>query len=102
MTTAAAGETTSQGAVIPTRPARIPFKVIETSGFLYHAHVKNIAAQAAAHAERFVVMNTFAANRYGCESAAAVGSINASVDAGLNPNQPNQRMNTPRAPARML
>ena len=55
MIAADVGETVSQPAVIATRPARDPFRDIETSGFLYLIHVMARTVTVATAAARFVV-----------------------------------------------
>ena len=58
MTTAPTGETRSQPAVTPTRPASTPFNVRENEGFLYFIQVTNIVATPPAAAARLVVRKT--------------------------------------------
>lgn len=53
------GETRSQPAVIPTRPARIPFNVRENEGLPYFNHEVNIVPSPPATAARLVVRNTW-------------------------------------------
>ncbi len=53
------GVTASQPAVIPTRPARMPFSVNENEGLPYLIHVRNMVARPPATAARFVVRNTW-------------------------------------------
>ena len=84
------GDTRSHPAVMPTKPASTPFNVSDKEGFLYLNQAtireKNPPVQAA----RLVVRNT-------CEIAVRLPSpAAASWEPGLNPNQPNHRMNTPR------
>ena len=88
--TAPTGDTRSQPAVMPTSPANTPLRVSDNDGFLYFIQAtireKNPPAQAA----RLVVRNT-------CEIARRLPSpAAASCDPGLKPNQPNQRIKTPR------
>ena len=81
---------TSQPAVIATRPASDAFKHIETSGFPYLTHVNTIHTNVAIEGAIVVVTNTDA---------------NCSTDvqaAPLNPYQPSQRINTPKAPITKL
>lgn len=86
------GDTASQPAVIPTRPAKAPLRVIETSGFVYRTQVMIIVAVAAQAAAKVVVTEML-------EAASNVSSpVMDRVDPPLNPNQQNQRMNTPKAP----
>ena len=86
MTTAAHGSTDAQGAVMATSPARHPFIVIPRSGFPARIQIVAIPVKAPAAAARFVFIATFASNE---------PSPTPNVDPGLNPNQPNQRINTP-------
>ena len=91
MMTAPSGETRSQPAVMPTSPARMPFRVNESDGFPYFHQVMNIVATPPAAAARFVVRKTWEiAVRFTAPDA-------ASCEPGLKPNQPIQRMNTPSA-----
>ena len=80
--------TFAQPAVIPTRPANAPFKVIPTFGFPAIIDVY-IAAIEAADADKVVVTAI----------AARFTSTAAKAEPTLKPYQPNQRMNTPNAPA---
>ena len=91
MIAADTGDTVSHPAVIATRPARDPFRDMETSGFLYLTHVMSITATVATAAARFVVTKILPALTIASPSM-------LTVDAPLNPNQQNQRMNTPKAP----
>ncbi len=91
ITTAPQGDTTSQPAVMPTRPARMPFKVRESEGLPYLNQVTNMVATPPATAARLVVRKT-------CEMAKRFTSpLAASWLPGLKPNQPSQRINTPSA-----
>jgi hypothetical protein len=83
--------TVAQGAVIATRPANTPFRVMPPSGFLKIAHAVMSAVMAPAAAARFVVT-----------AIRAMSGVPAVVLPGLNPNQPNHRMKTPRAAIGML
>ena len=78
--------TASHPAVIATKPASEPFKLIATSGLPYFNQVKIITVHVAS-AGATVVVAKIVAN---CVPFLAV--------APLNPYQPNQRMNTPKAP----
>ena len=91
MMTAPSGETISQPAVIPTKPARIPFRVKDKDGLLNFNQLTTSAKKPPAQAARFVVRKT-------CEIAIA-SSVEAAANCepGLNPNQPNHKMNTPNA-----
>ena len=77
-------------AVTATRPARDPFKDMETSGLPFLIHVKIIALTVATAGATVVVAKI-------CDNC--IVSVAA---APLNPYQPNQRMNTPRAPIKIL
>lgn len=85
--TALNGETTAQPAVTPTRPARAPLRVILVSGLPNKNHTVNIEETAPAAPERVVVT--------------AISPMDESeperVLPALNPNHPNQRINTPSA-----
>ena len=85
------GDTVSQLAVIPTRPAKEPFKDIDTSGFLYLTHVIASTVKVATAAARFVVTKILPAVTIASPSM-------ETVDAPLNPNQQNHKINTPSAP----
>ena len=89
--TAKAGVRLAQPAVIATRPARVPLRVMPTSGFPNFTHAVIIAKTAPAAAARLV----FTAIR-------AVEVLAAVVEPGLKPNQPNQRMKTPSVARGML
>ena len=56
---APAGDTASHPAVIPTRPAKIPFSVNDRDGFPYFIQLTNRAKKPPAQAARFVVRNTW-------------------------------------------
>ena len=87
------GDTRSQPAVMPTNPARIPFKVSENEGLPYLIQLVTMVERPAATAARFVVRNV-------CEIATRLTSpLAPNWEPGLKPNQPNQRINTPRAAA---
>ena len=90
MIVAPSASVTSQPAVIPTRPARDAFKHIETSGLPYLIQVKIIHTTVAIAGE-IVVVRKIEPN---CSREVAA--------APLNPYQPNQRINTPKAPKAML
>ena len=96
MKNAPTGLTISQPAVMATRPARVPLKVMETSGFLYRIQVKIMVAQVATAAAMLVFMNT-------SEALSMLSSLERlTVLAPLKPNQQNHRINTPVASAVML
>ena len=89
--TAPEGATASHPAVIPTKPAKTPFSVSDIDGLPYFIQLIASAKKPPAQAARFVVRNT-------CEMAIASASVlAANCDPGLNPNHPNQRINTPSA-----
>ena len=73
--------------MIATKPARDAFRHIPTSGFPSFIHVKIIQANVAAAAAIVVVRNT----------EPKLSTV--VVAAPLNPYQPNQRINTPKAPS---
>ena len=81
---------TSQGAVIPTRPASEAFKHIETSGLPYLIHVNIIHVTVATAGATVVV------RKIEPKSSIVVAA------APLNPYQPNHRINTPSAPSGIL
>ncbi len=92
MKNAPIGDTTSHPAVIATSPASAPFKVMETSGFLYLIQVIIITIAAAAAAAMLVVTKMFAA-------VSIEPSVIETVEPPLKPNQQNHSMNTPSAPS---
>ena len=75
-------------AVIPTKPPKAPFNVIPTFGFPEIIEV-DIALIEAAHPESKVVTAIEAKSTFTA----------ANADPTLNPNQPNQSIKTPSAPA---
>ena len=90
------GLTKSQPAVMATKPAKIPFRVSENEGLPYLIQEVNMVPRPPHTAARLVVRNTWLmATRFTSPEA-------ASWEPGLNPNHPNQRMNTPRAAAMRL
>ena len=80
----------SQGAVIATRPASEALRHMETSGFPNLIHVKIIVVTVAIAGAMVVATKMLPS----CSSEVAA--------APLNPYQPSQRMNTPKAPIGML
>ena len=76
----------SQPAVTPTRPASDALRHIETSGLPFLIHVNIIVTQVATEGAMVVVRKM------------AASSLAVVAAAPLNPYQPSQRMNTPRAP----
>ena len=86
------GLTKSQPAVIATKPAKIPFNVNENDGLPYLIQDVNIVPKppqtAASGGQEYVAdSNTVNLTR------------SSELRTRLNPNHPNQRMNTPRAAA---
>ena len=92
MKNAPTGVTASHPAVMATRPAREPLRVMDTSGFLYRIQVIIITAVVAVAAARLVVTKISAAERI------ASSPVMETVEQPLKPNQQNHRMKTPRAP----
>src|SRR5580765_1294432 len=92
MSTAAFGPTNAHGAVMATRPASMPLHAIEMSGLPNMKYQKHMAVAAPATAARFVLMATTPIRR----------SVAPSVEPGLNPIQPNSRMNVPVTTKTML
>ena len=90
ITKAPIASTFAHPAVIATRPARDPFKDMETSGFPFLIHVYSIAVQVATAGAIVVVAKI-------CDNCMV--SVAA---APLKPYHPNQRINTPSAPIRIL
>ncbi len=95
MTIAAHGATNAHAAVMATRAATAPFSIIERSGFLMTIHDVTTAPSTPAAAARFVFNATYAKKPTPPKST-------LSVEPGLNPNQPNQRMITPSVVNAML
>src|SRR4029077_1606668 len=80
--------TNAQGAVIATRPASIPLHIMLGSGLLLrNHHLHNVAPKAPVALASIVFTATTAMRR----------SVPASVEPGLNPNQPKARMKVPSA-----
>ena len=92
---AAHGATKAQAAVIATSAAIAPFSIIERSGFLTTIHDVTTAPSTPAAAARFVFSATYAKKPTPPKST-------ESVEPGLKPNQPNQRMITPSVVNAML
>src|SRR5579864_8256518 len=92
MITADVGDTNAQGAVIATNPASIPLHAIVMSGLPNRKYQMSIAAADPATAARFVFTATTEIRR----------SVAPSVEPGLNPIQPNSRMNVPVTTYTML
>ena len=90
MIAAPSASTSAQPAVTPTRPASEPLRHIETSGLPFLIHVKIIVVTVATAGATVVVRKI-------CPRKAP-----SPAAAPLKPYQPNQRMNTPRAPSVML
>src|SRR5262245_63534991 len=85
MAAAPAGVTKAQGAVIATRPASMPLTIIPGSGLPVRNIITNMAMTAPKAAAIAVLVAT----------TANWTSVAASVEAALNPNQPNSRMKQP-------
>src|SRR5947209_2270251 len=78
--------TNAQGAVIATRPASMPLHIMDGSGFLVLNHqTYSVLARAAVEPAIMVLTATTAWRK----------SVPARAEPGLNPNQPNARMNVP-------
>src|SRR5712675_1396331 len=85
--------TNAQGAVIATSPASMPLHIMDGSGFLVlNHHMYNVAATAPVADASMVLTATTAMRR----------SVAAKLEPGLNPNQPNARMNVPAMTIGML
>ena len=95
MRIAAHGATNAHAAVIATSAPIAPFSIIERSGFLITIHEVTIAPNTPAAAARFVLSATYAKKPTPPKST-------ESVEPGLNPNQPNQRIKTPSVVNAML
>src|SRR5205085_2776902 len=78
--------TNAQGAVIATRPANMPLHIMDGSGFLVLNHQTYSVVDKAAVEPAIMVLTAITAMRR---------SVPARVEPGLNPNQPNARMNVP-------
>src|SRR5665213_162232 len=77
--------TNAQGAVMATRPASIPLAIMPGSHFLVLTFIYNAAAKAPLALANIVLTAITEIRR----------SVPARVEPGLNPNQPNARMNVP-------
>ena len=82
---AAHGSMKAHGAVMATRPASMPLAIMPGSGLPVRNMIHTMAAVAPKAAASAVLSATMA----NCTSLAA------KVEAALNPNQPNNRMNVP-------
>src|SRR5690606_11182968 len=82
-------------AVIPTRPAEAPFKLMEISAFPYLNQEKKSAPMAPQAPARLVLMITL-------PTAMVSSPPQANWEPPLKPNQPIQRISTPRAPKAIL
>ena len=78
--------TNAHGAVIATKPARQPLRIIERSGFFRNSQAVIKAPSEPVAAAMLVLTST---------CAMALPFIAAMVEPGLNPNQPSHRINTP-------
>src|SRR6266508_125766 len=88
ISSAAHGATKPDGAVMATSPASMPLTHIPGSGFLNGARFQaQIIAMNAPDAEASIVFTA---------TTEMLRSVAASVEPGLNPNQPNARMKQPR------
>ena len=81
--------------MIATSAAIAPFSIIDRSGFLITSHDVITAPSTPAAAARFVFSATYAKKPTPPKST-------PSVEPGLKPNQPNQRMITPSVVYAML
>src|SRR3990172_1212779 len=95
MTTAAHGSTVAVPAVMPTSPPSTPLIVRPGSYRPVMSFEARTAVTPPEVAASVVVTATFAAS-------AAPPPVSASVEPGLNPYHPNQRMNIPSEPIAML
>mmetsp|Transcript_30944 Transcript_30944/g.100779 ORF Transcript_30944/g.100779 Transcript_30944/m.100779 type:complete len:223 (+) Transcript_30944:427-1095(+) len=89
MKTAAYASTTAHGAVMETRPARMPLSAGPMSRWLPHAMLRRMAAVPPEPAASVVVTATFC--------AMPMHPRRQSVETGLKPYQPNQRIMVPSA-----
>src|SRR5580692_8067223 len=85
MMTEDVGDTNAQGAVIATSPASIPLQAMVMSGLPNRKYQISMAAAEPAQAARFVLTATTEIRR----------SVAPSVEPGLKPIHPNNRMNVP-------
>ena len=83
-------EGVSGSAVMDTKPAKAPFKIMVKSGFLYRSCVKIRAATAPAAAAVLVL------EKIRLISATLPDVSIYSCDPPLKPNQPSQRINVPK------
>src|SRR6059058_2381401 len=88
ITIAAHGATNPEAAVIATRPPSAPFSIIEMSGLPSLTQATHMPVTAPAAAAMFVVVATYAKKPTPPKST-------DSVEPGLKPNQPNQRISVP-------
>src|SRR6185437_2984525 len=88
ITIAAQGATNPDAAVIATSAPSAPFSIIEMSGLPSLAHATSTPATAPLAAAMFVVAATYA-------KKPTPPRFTDSVDPGLKPNQPNQRISVP-------
>ena len=95
MTIAAHGATKAHAAVIATSAATAPFSIMERSGFLTTSHEVATAPSTPAAAARLVLSATY-------EKKPTPPKSTLSVEPGLKPNHPNQRMRTPSVVYAML
>src|ERR1035437_2041579 len=83
----------AHGALMATSPANMPLHIMDGSGFLVRNHHIHSVAATAPVAEASIVLTATTAMRR---------SVPASDEPGLNPNQPNARMNVPSMTKGML
>src|SRR5690242_10361572 len=84
--------TNAQGQVIATRPASMPLQHMLGSGFPFRHHIHRQEPRHPVADANMVLVATTAMRR----------SVPASVDPGLNPNQPKARMKVPAIAIGML
>src|ERR1700723_431796 len=92
ITTEEVGETNAHGAVMATSPASIPLQAIVISGLPNMKYHSSMAAAEPGTAETFVLMATTEMRK----------SVAPSVEPGLNPIQPNSKINVPVTTNTML
>src|ERR1700722_16444724 len=92
MMVAEVGDTNAQGAVMATNPASMPLHAMVMSGLPNMKYHSNMATAEPAMAAGFVLMATTEMRK----------SVAPSVEPGLKPIQPNNRMNVPMTTYAML
>src|SRR5690606_35224592 len=88
------GLTVAQDAVIPTRPAKTPLSAMLISGLPTRNQVVNIATDAPAQADRFVLI-AMSPKALPAPAPGSAPPVTPIVLPALNPNHPIQRMKTP-------